>query len=157
MAFQLISAVLSLATSACFCQSRSHILIICVFHSFIHTEHLYSASARGLLRGAPDSSMAKKSSLKLGKKRRCQGSRQSPKLRREPIPDTCIILLNSIPINIIHPLTQPPTPLYHCNQLTCCFVSIPNEVCFLASDLRCPLLDEIGWPSRTPSFLSKIK
>src|SRR6218665_1314113 len=27
MAFQLISAVLSLATSACFCQSRSHILI----------------------------------------------------------------------------------------------------------------------------------
>ena len=32
-------------------------------HSFIHTEHLYSASSRELLRGASDSSMAKKSSL----------------------------------------------------------------------------------------------
>ena len=32
-------------------------------HSFIHTEHLYSASSRELLRGAPDSSTAKKSSL----------------------------------------------------------------------------------------------
>ena len=30
-------------------------------HSFIHTEHLYSASSRELLRGAPDSSTAKKS------------------------------------------------------------------------------------------------
>src|SRR6218665_3439249 len=39
-------------------------------HSFIHTEHLYSASSRELLRGAPDSSTAKKSSLKLRKKRR---------------------------------------------------------------------------------------
>src|SRR6218665_2388299 len=39
-------------------------------HSFIHTKHLYSASSRGLLRGAPDSSTAKKSSLKLRKKRR---------------------------------------------------------------------------------------
>ena len=39
-------------------------------HSFIHTEHLYSASSRGLLRDAPDSSTAKKSSLKLRKKRR---------------------------------------------------------------------------------------
>src|SRR6218665_3930244 len=36
-------------------------------HSFIHTKHLYSASSRGLLRGAPDSSTAKKSSLKLRK------------------------------------------------------------------------------------------
>ena len=30
-------------------------------NSFIHTEHLYSASSRELLRGAPDSSTAKKS------------------------------------------------------------------------------------------------
>ena len=36
-------------------------------YSFIHTEHLYSASSRELLRGAPDSSTAKKSSLKLRK------------------------------------------------------------------------------------------
>src|SRR6218665_1348297 len=35
------------------------------YYSFIHTEHLYSASSRELLRGAPDSSTAKKSSLKL--------------------------------------------------------------------------------------------
>src|SRR6218665_2214748 len=41
-----------------------------LFHSFIHTEHLYSASSRELLRGAPHSSAAKKSSLKLRKKRR---------------------------------------------------------------------------------------
>jgi len=34
-----------------------------LIHSFIHTEHLYSASSRGLLRGAPDSSTAKKSSV----------------------------------------------------------------------------------------------
>ena len=39
-------------------------------HSFIYTEHLYSASSRELLRGAPDSSTAKKSSLKLRKKLR---------------------------------------------------------------------------------------
>src|SRR6218665_1460518 len=32
-------------------------------HSFIHTEHLYSASSRELLTGAPDSSAAKKSSF----------------------------------------------------------------------------------------------
>jgi len=32
-------------------------------HSFIHTEHLYSVSSRELLRGAPDSSTAKKSSV----------------------------------------------------------------------------------------------
>src|SRR6218665_2141186 len=38
--------------------------------SFIHPEHFYSASSRELLRGAPDSSTAKKSSLKLRKKRR---------------------------------------------------------------------------------------
>src|SRR6218665_3315623 len=57
-------------------------------HSFIHTEHLYSASSRELLRGAPDSSTAKKSSLKLRKKTQVTRLyRQSPKLRREPIPD----------------------------------------------------------------------
>ena len=38
--------------------------------SFIHIEHLYSASSRELLRGAPDFSTAKKSSLKVRKKRR---------------------------------------------------------------------------------------
>jgi len=42
----------------------------CSLSSFIHTEHLYSASSRELLRGAPDSSTAKRSSLKLRKKRR---------------------------------------------------------------------------------------
>src|SRR6218665_554156 len=42
-------------------------IIIMYIHSFIHTEHLYSASSRELLRGAPDSSTAKKSSLKLRK------------------------------------------------------------------------------------------
>jgi len=38
-----------------------------IWHSFIHTEHLHSASSRELLRGAPDSSTAKKSSLNLRK------------------------------------------------------------------------------------------
>ena len=38
-----------------------------VIHSFINTEHLYSASSRELLRGAPDSSTAKKSSECLSK------------------------------------------------------------------------------------------
>jgi len=37
-------------------------------YSFIHIEHLYSASSRELLRGAPNSSTAKKSSLKVRKK-----------------------------------------------------------------------------------------
>jgi len=37
-------------------------------HSFTHIEHLYSASSRELLRGATDSSTAKKSSLKVRKK-----------------------------------------------------------------------------------------
>src|SRR6218665_3316408 len=36
--------------------------------SFIYIEHLYSASSRELLRGATDSSSAKKSSLKVRKK-----------------------------------------------------------------------------------------
>src|SRR6218665_282653 len=39
-----------------------------LIHSFIHIEHLYSASSRELFRGAPDSSTAKKSSLKVRKK-----------------------------------------------------------------------------------------
>src|SRR6218665_2025223 len=56
-------------------------------HSFIHIEHLYSASSRELFRGAPDSSTAEKSSLKVIEKRRWQGSRENPKFRREPIPD----------------------------------------------------------------------
>ena len=32
-------------------------------HSFIHIDHLYSASSRKLLRGAPDTSTIKQSSL----------------------------------------------------------------------------------------------
>src|SRR6218665_955381 len=44
-----------------FCPTLQYILR----HSFIHTEHLYSASSRELLRGAPDSSTAKKRSLLL--------------------------------------------------------------------------------------------
>ena len=42
-------------------------LDILFIHSFIHIEHLYSASSRELLRGAPDYSTAKKSSLKVRK------------------------------------------------------------------------------------------
>ena len=42
-------------------------------HSFIHIEHLYSASSRKLLRGAPDSSTAKKSG-KSDKKQACTES-----------------------------------------------------------------------------------
>src|SRR6218665_3038347 len=38
--------------------------------SFIHIQHLYSTSSRELLRGAHDSSKAKKSSVKERKKRR---------------------------------------------------------------------------------------
>src|SRR6218665_2094391 len=52
-------------TKTKFCLS---VLLVYFIHSFIHTEHLYSASSRELLRGAPDSSMDKKSSLKLRKK-----------------------------------------------------------------------------------------
>jgi hypothetical protein len=55
-------------------------------YSFIHFEHLYSASSRGLLRGAPDPGTAKKSSLKLGVK--CLGgdSGEQAKGQREAIP-----------------------------------------------------------------------
>ena len=45
-------------------------LTIIFIHSFINIDHLYSAFSRELLRGAPDSSTAKKSSLKVGKNRR---------------------------------------------------------------------------------------
>ena len=38
-----------------------HPKLLLFIHSFIHTEHLYSASSRELLRGAPNSSTAKKS------------------------------------------------------------------------------------------------
>ena len=37
------------------------------FHSFIHIEHLYSASSRKLLRSAPNASTVKQSSLKVRK------------------------------------------------------------------------------------------
>jgi len=45
----------------------SFIHLFILNNSFIHTEHLYSASSRELPRGASDSSTAKKSSLKLRK------------------------------------------------------------------------------------------
>ena len=44
-----------------------HSNIYLSIHSFIRIEHLYSASSRELLRGVPDSSTAKKNSLKLRK------------------------------------------------------------------------------------------
>src|SRR6218665_2177589 len=50
-----------------------------LIYSFIHIEHLYSTSSRELLRGAPDRSTAKKSSLKVRKKRRSQGFRENQK------------------------------------------------------------------------------
>ena len=43
------------------------IIIHSFIHSFIHIEHLYSASSRELLRGAPDSSTVKESSISWGK------------------------------------------------------------------------------------------
>ena len=51
--------------------------------SFIHTEHLYSASSRELLRGAPDSSTAKKSSLKLRKKRLVMATHKYDQIGKE--------------------------------------------------------------------------
>ena len=50
-----------------------------LINSFIHTEHLYSASSRKLLRGAPNFSTAKKSSLKVRTKagEKCHYSRTS--------------------------------------------------------------------------------
>src|SRR6218665_1373350 len=50
--------------------SSSHYFQI---HSFIHIEHLYSASSRKLLRSAPNTSTVKQSSLKVRKKRRRSG------------------------------------------------------------------------------------
>jgi len=46
-------------------QQLLHLMSSLQQHSFIHIEHLYSASSRKLLRGAPDSSTTKKSSLKV--------------------------------------------------------------------------------------------
>ena len=45
-------------------------LTLCLYsfiHSFIHIEHLYSASSRKLLRSAPKTSTVKQSSLKVRK------------------------------------------------------------------------------------------
>jgi len=39
-----------------------------MLHSFIHIEHLHSASSRELLRGAPDSSTLKRAVLRWEKK-----------------------------------------------------------------------------------------
>src|ERR1043165_6544156 len=55
-------------------------------HSFIHIKHLYSAPSRKLLRGAPDSSTAKKSSFKVRKEHRRESPRKEAKLQREAIP-----------------------------------------------------------------------
>src|SRR5688572_12945457 len=55
-------------------------------HSFIHIEHLYSAPSRKLLRGAPDSSTAKKNSFKVSKERGREGPRNKAKLQSEAIP-----------------------------------------------------------------------
>src|SRR6218665_3850552 len=63
-------ALSTCATLFCPIQFQEPITHKVSIHSFIHTEHLYSASSRELLRGTPDSSAAKKSSLKLRKKRR---------------------------------------------------------------------------------------
>ena len=52
-------------------------------HSFIHIEHLYSAPSRKLLRGAPNSSTAKKNSLKVRKEHRREGPGKEAKLQRE--------------------------------------------------------------------------
>jgi len=69
-------------------------------HSFIHIEHLNSASARKLLRGIPNSSTVTKSSLKVRIKRRWQGSIKKTKFRREAVPGRgaqhgeCAVLLS---------------------------------------------------------------
>jgi len=54
-------------------------------NSFIHIEHLYSASSRKLLRSAPNTSTVKQSSLKVRKKRRWSGSVKNAKFRREAV------------------------------------------------------------------------
>ena len=54
-------------------------------HSFI-VEHLYSTPSRKLLRGAPNSSTAKKNSLKVRKEYRREGPGKEVKLQREAIP-----------------------------------------------------------------------
>ena len=60
-------------------------VFISLFHSFIHIEHLYSASSRKLLRSAPNTSTVKQSSLKVRKKRRRSGSVKNAKFRREAV------------------------------------------------------------------------
>src|SRR6218665_587958 len=55
-------------------------------NSFIHIEHLYSASSRKLLRSTPNTSTVKQSSLKVRKKRRRSGSVKNAKFRREAVP-----------------------------------------------------------------------
>jgi len=55
-------------------------------HSFIHIEHLYSASSIKLLRSAPNTSTVKQSSLKVRKKPRGSGSVKNAKFRREAVP-----------------------------------------------------------------------
>jgi len=56
---------------------------IAQLHSFIHYVNLYSASSRVLLRSAPDSSMAKKSSFKA--RVECVGV--NPGEQSKPIPN----------------------------------------------------------------------
>jgi len=56
---------------------------VIMMNSFIHIEHLYSASSRKLLGSAPNTSTVKQSSLKVRKKRRLKGSIKNAKFRRE--------------------------------------------------------------------------
>src|SRR6218665_1718414 len=69
---------LNLAPSIAQLYNSATIIIDRESYSFIHTEHLYSASSRELLKGAPDSSTAKKSSLKL---RKNEGDKALGKIR----------------------------------------------------------------------------
>jgi len=75
-----------------YCLSASSFVFILI-DSFIHIEHLYSASSRELLRGAPNSNTAKKSSLKLREKRRWQGSRENPKFIQEDLTGRSVIVI----------------------------------------------------------------
>ena len=61
----------------------ANIYVLAFIHSFIHIEHLYSASSRKLLRSAPNTSTVK---LKVRKKRRRSGSVKNAKFRREAVP-----------------------------------------------------------------------
>src|SRR3984885_11234080 len=78
---------------SCFYQPRQLRVIsltfsyICFSFNFISFNgHLYSASSRNLVRGAPNSSAAKKNGFKTRKKHRWDRPREKTWLQREPIP-----------------------------------------------------------------------